>query len=409
MYKGLKTVLLITGLCISGNALAIPFFSFDPRSLAMGNTGVASGPTSTAVLFNPALLSTAGEDENFSLDLPIIGAGVADPNDLLSAVDDFSSANYVGNLDNALAQLNAFPSPANVSAVQTAVSQLSDGLASLSDKAAVFDAGATIVLGVPNETVGIGMYANAYVIGGAVGDYTDSDKAQLDAIAADPTTCVPTCSVTLTSSVSGRALLLSEVGVSVSHQFAIAGHDVAVGATPKFTSATTYDYNFTGSDLDNADINLQDGKRTDSTFNVDLGAATGFGDKWSAGLVVRNLISHDFTTAQGNSVKIGPQARAGVSRHTDRTTVSLDVDLTENDQATFETKTQFVALGAEFDVYKTVQLRVGYRNNLSASGGFPADTLSAGVGFSPFGAHVDLAVAGNSDETSGALRLGFSF
>jgi len=213
----------------------------------------------------------------------------------------------------------------------------------------------------------------------------------------------------LTSSVSGRALLLSEVGVSLSHLFDIGGLEVAVGATPKFTSATTYDYNFTGSDLDNADINLQDGKRTDSTFNVDLGAATGFGGNWSAGLVVRNLISHDFTTAQGNSIKIGPQARAGVSRHTDRTTLSLDVDLTENDQATFETKTQFVALGAEFDVYKTVQLRVGYRNNLSASGGFPADTLSAGVGFSPFGAHVDLAVAGNSDETSGALRLGFSF
>ena len=211
MYKGLKTVILITGLCISGNALAIPFFSFDPRSLAMGNTGVASGPTSTAVLFNPALLSTAGKDENFSLDLPIIGGRVADPNDLLSAVDDFSSANYVGNLDNALAQLNSNPSPGNISAVQTAVSQLSNGLSTLSDKAAVFDGGATIVLGVPNKTVGVGMYTNAYVIGGAVGDYTDSDKAQLAAIAANPASCVPSCSVTLTSSVSGRALLLSEV------------------------------------------------------------------------------------------------------------------------------------------------------------------------------------------------------
>lgn len=409
MYKGLKTVILITGLCISGNALAIPFFSFDPRSLAMGNTGVASGPTSTAVLFNPALLSTAGKDENFSLDLPIIGGRLADPNDLISAVDDFNSANYVGNLDNALAQLNSNPSPGNISAVQTAVSQLSNGLSTLSDKAAVFDGGATIVLGVPNKTVGVGMYANAYVIGGAVGDYTDADKAQLDAIAADPTTCVPSCSVTLTSSVSGRALLLSEVGVSLSHQFDIGGLEVAVGATPKFTSATTYDYNFTGSDLDNADINLEDGKRTDSAFNVDLGAATDLGQNWSAGLAIRNLINHDFETAQSGPIKIRPQARAGVSRHTDRSTVSLDVDLTENDQATFETKTQFVALGAEFDVYKTVQLRVGYRNNLSASGGFPADTLSAGVGFSPFGAHVDLAVAGNSDEVGGALRLGFSF
>jgi hypothetical protein len=407
MYKGLKTVLLITGLCTSANALAIPFFAFEPRSLAMGGTGVASGPTSTAVLFNPALLSAAGENKSFSLDLPILGGRLADPNDLISAVDDFNSANYVGNLNNALAQLNA--GTGSVAAVQTAIGQLNDGLASLSDKAAIFDGGATTVLGVPGKSVGVGMYANAYVIGGAVGDYSDSDKAQLDAIAADPTACVPSCSVTLTSSVDGRALLLSEVGVSVAHQFTIASHDVAFGVTPKFTSATTYDYHFTGDDLDNADINLSDGKRTDSTFNIDFGAATGFGPNWSAGFAIRNLISRDFTTSQGNKIKVGPQARAGVSRHTDRTTVSLDVDLTENDQATFETKTQYIALGAEFDVYKTVQLRVGYRNNLSASGGYSADTLSAGVGFSPFGAHFDLAVAGNSDEIGGALQLGFSF
>ena len=52
------------------------------------------------------------------------------------------------------------------------------------------------------------------------------------------------------------------------------------------------------------------------------------------------------------------------------------------------------------------QLRAGYRANLSNS---DRSVTSAGIGFSPFGVHVDLAVAGNDNEVGIAAQVGFRF
>ena len=48
-----------------GAAQAMPFGTFDPRSMAMGGTGVASDTSANAAFFNPALLATANKDEDF--------------------------------------------------------------------------------------------------------------------------------------------------------------------------------------------------------------------------------------------------------------------------------------------------------------------------------------------------------
>jgi len=87
-------------------------------------------------------------------------------------------------------------------------------------------------------------------------------------------------------------------------------------------------------------------------------------------------------------------------------TLAADMDLIENDPAGFESKSQYLGLGAELDLFDWVQLRAGYRHNLSDS---DSSIPTLGFGFSPFGVHADLALAGNSTDLAVSMQLGFRF
>jgi len=143
-------------------------------------------------------------------------------------------------------------------------------------------------------------------------------------------------------------------------------------------------------------------------MNIDIGVAKNYDNGWKVGLAVKNLISNEYTTVLGNKLVIDPMARIGVMHQTTWSTIAFDVDLTENDPGGFEDKTQYAALGMELDIFDTAQLRVGLRHNMSDTT-FKADTLSAGIGLSPFGVHLDISAMGNSDEVGAALQLGFRF
>jgi len=208
---------------------------------------------------------------------------------------------------------------------------------------------------------------------------------------------------------SARFATVAEAGVGMATRFDSLG-GVAVGLTPKFVQVTTYDYTFSGSSLDNAKIDLNSGKNTQSNFNMDLGLGKDFNNGWLAGLSVRNLLAKDYETVQHNVFRIEPQARLGLAYRMERFTVATDFDLTENKPASFDSKTRYAIIGGEFDVYHLFQLRLGFRRNLATlPSGQEANVYSAGIGFSPFGVHLDAAVAGNSDEIGGALQLGYQF
>jgi hypothetical protein len=57
-----------------------------------------------------------------------------------------------------------------------------------------------------------------------------------------------------------------------------------------------------------------------------------------------------------------------------------------------------------------MQIRLGYRHNLSdIPTGFEPNIMTAGLGMTPFGVDLDLAVAGNGNELGVAMKLGFRF
>jgi len=295
-------------------------------------------------------------------------------------------------------------------------------LNSISGKMVQLDGNIALTIGIPSKKFGSSLYVNGWALGGGEAIFTQADETAItDALTVattlDPNnplltdTTVLTTTDTLTSSVHTLFVLFAEVGISFAREIQLGGQSIAVGITPKFVKVKTYDFIFSGSTLDTAEVTLDSGETSESNFNLDIGFSEDLNNGWKTGLTVKNLIAQEYNTVENNVITVEPMARIGVSHQTDWTLVAVDVDLTENDPVAFEAKTQYVSFGAELDVFDSAQLRVGYRTNLSDTGTAASDFVSAGIGLSPFGIHLDLAVAGDTDgtEVGIALQTGFRF
>ena len=237
----------------------------------------------------------------------------------------------------------------------------------------------------------------------------------------------------LSSTVQVVGVAIVDMALSFSREFEIKGEKVAIGISPKLQKVSTFHYADEIDGFDDVDEDtFKDTQKDYTKFNLDIGASYRFGqsEKWMVGVVGKNLLGGTFDyedilvtpkdsdgnpngapyLLEGGTVELNPQFRAGVAYNGDWTSIALDVDLVENDPIAFENPTQFAALGVELDVFSFLQLRAGYRTNLSVS---DASVASIGLGLSPFGVHLDIAAMANPDkpEKEGgiALETGFYF
>lgn len=441
LLKPVKLAATIAMLMSSSVALALPFSSFDPRSMGMGGAGVAVGDASTAPLFNPALLSITREDDHFALVLPTIGVRIADPDKLRDSIDNFQSGGYVNNLQTSVNTLNASLSAtipnvttikANAGLVATNLNTVSTQLATLSNKPITIDGGVAAVVAIPNDKMGVAFYANGSVATGGVFQYKDG--ATLKTLT-DQATClsaaltvvdVAACNTlygsslnftntTLQSGINFRGVMLAEAG------FAISTYNLGYmswGVTPKIVKAQLFDIPINVNDSNQNNFNGQDYLANYSMPNFDIGIASYDNVGWRTGLVIKNVIPYtlDFKkaptpgatpVANGNTLSLKPQVRIGVSHTTSWSTVALDYDVTRNDPAGFESSSQYTALGVELNAFDWIQLRAGYRMDMVNSA---RNVTSVGLGLSPFGIpHIDIAVAGNASEVGASFQFGVHF
>lgn len=434
-----KLVLTVAISLFSAQTLAASFGVFDPRSLAMGGTGVASGDASNASHYNPALLSLTHEDDDFSLVIPTVTVGISDPNDLEDAYDAYDAANYETVLDSAIATYNASANATalktNAGNVATAAQNIKDGVNTLSNKSVVFNANAGVLLAVPSKSVGVSVYTTGRAIGGANLNITSADNALLqdyiDTLACIALPATDTLSEiiacdsgttdvlndtdgtfnstntanTLTSTANIRGAVIYETGVSLAHKFESLS-DIAIGITPKSIKVDTFD---TAIGVETSDIDIDKGRLSYSDTNLDIGLAMKLTENVKVGLVAKNIISKEYKTILNNTVKLEPQYRAGVAYQNDWVLLSADLDLTENKGLGFETKSQIAAIGVELDLLDTFQLRAGYSHNLENDTAADDGIASVGIGLSPFGVHIDLAVASSNAGIQGGFQLGFKF
>lgn len=418
---------------------------FDPRSMAMGGVGVAVASPSTAPFFNPAVLSLA-EKDRFALDIPTVGYRFSQPGELIDAIDSFQEQDLGFNLESAVTTFNATPSEASSGDLVAAIEALNVGLNGLSGKPLQGSVGAGITLGDTGQEFGWTIYGAQLIQGGSYfqfgdGNYlggfadaidqidfddpTNNTQALLDTLSEFVTytpdgfggvadiTVLPFSEDGLNSSVNALVLERKEFGASFSTLIG----DYAYGVTPKIVSTDLYDYSADSQGADIGEIDNPDFLTAYDDFNIDAGIAGRFGDGWTFGFVGRNLIEHEYAGNRrnpisgifeptGNSTTTSPTFHAGVAREESWGTFAVDLDLQETEFFEEMAGSQYLSTGLEYDLFGWGQLRAGYRANLSDS---DRSVLSAGVGLSPFGVHVDFAVAGNKNEMGVAAQFGFRF
>ncbi len=404
----------------SAQAVALPFQSLDPRSYSMGGVGVASGTSANAGFMNPALLAAAQEEEDFSLEIPVVGGRFMDRDEVIDEIDTYQENNYEANLTAAIEAYKASPADNALAAnVATAADALWTQLNKLSNKAVQGEFAGGLVVGIPSKRFGVSLTANAWAVGGGLLEVTPNDDTLISGIIADGNAGAATLATNLaiqeqvagtedvvnklTSNLQARGAVFQEVSLAIAREFDIAGSNVAIGVTPKYVKVTTFDY---AVDVNTADFETDQGKKEYTDFNFDLGVAKDYGNGWKTGLVVKNAIGQDYQTVLGNTIKVEPQGRIGVSHKTDWTLVAIDIDLNESESLGFDSKTQYAGIGAELDIFDTAQIRVGYRHNMSDS---DTSIVTAGLGFTLFGAHFDVGVGANEDEIGGSFQMGIGF
>lgn len=454
MKKNIVSVAVGSAMILGTSAsLAAPFNSFDPKSMAMGGAGVAVSNPAAAPFFNPALLSVADQSDDFALALPIVGARYYDPDDFADAVDNFDDT-VMDDLDTSIKAYNA--APGDSTSVIAAMDATDAEMRTLDNKPFQFEVGVGTTLSLPGKELGFAFSASASANAVGVFDYEDSDTFNklsvdltlLDAcyalgspadaacIEAAPFNYVDTDPLSPTfgeitftaqsdtgatsdiqSKVRVVGVAIGELGLSFSREMSIYGSNMAVGLTPKMVSVTVFDYEANADSADTGEYDDDNYIEEYSDFNLDFGLAKDYSNGWRTGFVIKNLISQEYDAYNkdpvtgskyktGTTIELKPQARFGISRHTGLTTLALDVDLTENEALGLGEKSRYVALGAEFNLIGTLQLRAGYRADTVNS---ERNVASVGLGVSFFGAHMDLAAAGNDNELGAALQLGFRF
>ncbi len=431
----------------SSTAFAVPFNSVDPRSMAMGGAGVAVGDAGMAPFFNPALLSATRRRDDFSMNLPIVGVRLYDPEDFQGSLDAFQDGDYIGTLDTSISTFNSDQTSGNLRIVAGDTSTLSNQLTTLDQKPIQSEVGAALVIGIPSKKIGSAFYANGWAALGGVVNYRDDPTLQefatvlndvadcYDANIAVPLSCNPQTDVlnyntyfdsttgqvtfttdNLTSTADVQIVGMGEAGLSLSTQLGDDGW--AVGVTPKLVKVRLYEYT---ADVNTADI----GNTRENDYlaeythaNFDIGLAKNYNNGWRSGLVVKNIRSYTYEfknapitgaepVATGKTITLKPQARLGISHQNDWSTLALDVDLTTNDPAGFEEESRYVALGGELNAWDWLQLRAGYRMNMIDSA---RNVASVGLGVAAFGTlHVDASVAMNANEVGAAVQLGLQF
>ncbi len=450
--KNRSLLAIAVTLALTGNiTMAAPFGSFDPRSMAMGGTGVASGTGANASFYNPALL--AGDSNKFHLELPVLGFNVADPDELIKDLDDFQNGDQLDRLDEAVNQFNLAPTSNNALAVVDNMSSVNNTVKTFSNKALEGSLFGGSMVSFPGKEGGMAIYLSGAVTGSAWLDYRDAQtvdslnseltelinlqdaiqNANDDAerIAAlqdlqqfatssqfvqyDSTTETATiANVEPESELQTRAIAIAEAGISFARKVKFGFGEMAIGVTPKYMQVSTVDY---VANVKDAEFDLDTNRVDSSAFNIDVGIAKNYDNGVTTGVVIKNLIPQSFETANmtgKGDIKIKPQMRFGVARSTvwnsmAKSTVALDLDITENEPTGFDQKTRYLGLGAELEIFDTTQLRLGYRKNLS--NGNYADSISAGLGLSPLGVHLDLALSAspNLEQASAGMQIGFRY
>lgn len=408
----LSRLSLAIGLSVATSAaLAAPQSFQTARSFAMASTGVAVANPATANIANPAMLANSHHEwaDDFGLILPSVNARMADDEEVVDQIDDIQDT--IDRIEES-ANLGLIPE------TQAAAGELRQQLIELNRDTARADVGVGLSLALPMDNFSVGFFTDGSLRATARGNITQNDLDLLEDIENDPIAAAGAGDIAddLTSDGTVIAAAIAEIGISFAKGFELNnGNSLSLGISPKYVRLQTFEYVATVSNFEDDDFDSSENETDDSQFNFDLGAAYAFGEKheWNAGLAVKNVIPMDLKSTSGVKLEVDPKITAGIAHAGEFHVVTAELDLTKQEGFGFSDDTQWLALGAEFDAWRFAQVRAGVRHNLASDGdhrGVEEETqLTAGLGFNPFGARLDISGLFSDTEVGAAIELGAAF
>lgn len=384
-------------------AYAVPF-TFEGRSLGMGGVATATADLATAAWANPAMLTNQRPDDDFSL-LIGIGAFLRDNDDLITDIDDYQAADE---------RRQAAKNSGDLVAEGVALFEMADVVNRIEGKDMAADVSGLAAMGIAFDSFSMAISIRADAIG--AGTVTDL-ACELNV---DPGCDLVQFEQEVTSDTKNilniEGVLATEFGVSFARAFQVADRKLSVGIKPKLVDLQAITFSESIKTVDGLDSLTDQNNKSDlGTFTtIDLGLAYDVSESFRLGLNIRNLITDEFDLG-GTVLNFDTEARLGLAYHNRLVTVAVDYDLIENQPLLAnpvfdDLKTQYLAVGAEFNAFDFMQLRVGARKNV-ASGipdGAKDTAITAGIGFW-LGFNLDIAAIYTENSVGGFLQTGFRF
>ncbi|MDZ4734041.1 MAG: conjugal transfer protein TraF [Nitrospirota bacterium] len=369
--RSLRAAVIVIGLMIPAQALALEFVTVGPRAMGMGGAGVAVTTDALATYWNPAGLAMTQ-----TVDIRIQGSG--------QVIDRLGIADAVHDLEKF-----------NANDPNTAVN-----FAKAQDISARINR--------PGATVSVNGSAGLY-FKGHLGEHAFgvniSDVATGGGFVSTPVT--PTLSgstVSLTGAMALRALEVRQAAFS--YAYAFSDKMFSIGVTGKFLQGAAYSGTTTLTGGNDVSISDNFGKPTISTaFGIDVGALYRPSSWLRVGAVAKDINQPTFDAVGGGELKLGPQVRGGIAVNPySSLTLTADVDATANKTFVPGVKSQVLSVGAEQTILSEfLSFRVGaFKNMKDASTPF---TPTAGLGLRIFALRVDVG-GGYDFREQGALVSG---
>lgn len=386
MKKTLLSMALIaaaTGTAASEN--------FNGRLTGMSGAGLVTSGYADGVLANPSMGAAFGEKDDFALVINAGGVGT-DKDDLIDAMDEL--VDYVDFLDGI----------SNVQDLDRGMADtLIDRIRAVENKRVDVNAGASVVIAIPNDVLSLAVIAKARAQLGAITLIDQNDYALIENAIDSPFDTED-----LNSAVLGKGALIREYGVSLSKSFGNAdGERWLVGVTPKRVTVETIVYNATVAEYDEDDFDADDYTLENSATSFDAGI-TYINGNLRYGLVVKDAISNDFAAIDGDVLSLKPLTTTAIGYSSGWLKAEAALDLNAVPAFGFAGDVQMLRAGLEISPLSWLQFRVGIQQDLENT---LEDTYSAGIGLSPFDViNLDIAaVTGQDNTVGGAIQLGFRF
>jgi len=377
-FRSVRAFVILVGLMIPAQAIALEFVPVGPRAMGMGGAGVAITTDALATYWNPAGLAMTQ-----TVDIRIQGGG--------QVIDRLGIADAVHDLEN----FNT--TDPNIAANLVKAQDIADRINR------------------PGATVSINGSAGLYVKG-HLGEHAFglniSDVATGGGFVSDPAraTCNPNPNCVGATSVSlmGKMDLLGLEArqVALSYAYAFSDKTFSIGVTGKFLQGAAYRGSTTLTGGTNVSITDNFGKPTLSTaFGIDVGAIYRPSSWLRFGIVAKDINQPTFDTPGGEELKLGPQVRGGVAVNPySSLTLTADVDATSNKTFVPGVKSQVLSLGAEQTIFSEfLSFRLGAFKNMKDAG--TPFTPTAGLGLRIFALRVDVG-GGYDFREEGALVSG---